>query len=280
LRQIKHTFRALIRVNAPAPAAADSARVITERGTTNMQLAGRTAFVTGGGQGIGEAIVRAFVAEGARVCIADVDAERAHALANDVGRGAIAVACNVAKREDVERAVVDAIARLGRIDILVNNAGIIRPAMLHKMTDEQWKAVLDVHLAGSFHCLQVVAPSMMSQRYGRIVNVTSTAGVQGTIGQINYSAAKAGIVGLTMSAARELAQYGITVNAVAPGAATPMTETIRTDPRFRDKYLARIPLGRWAEPAEIAPVFVFFASDAASYVTGQILAADGGLTIG
>jgi 3-oxoacyl-[acyl-carrier protein] reductase len=243
------------------------------------QLAGRTAFVTGGAQGIGAAIVRAFADEGAHVCVADVDGGRAQALANEVGRGAIGVAADVAKRDDVEHAVAGAIARLGRIDILVNNAGIIRPAMLHKMTDEQWNAVLDVHLAGAFHCLQAVAPSMMAQRFGRIVNVTSTAGVQGTIGQINYSAAKAGIVGLTMSAARELAQYGITVNAVAPGAATPMTETIRTDPRFRDKYLARIPLGRWAEPAEIAPVFVFFASDAASYVTGQILAADGGMTI-
>jgi 3-oxoacyl-[acyl-carrier protein] reductase len=247
--------------------------------TIEMQLAGRTAFVTGGAQGIGAAVVRAFAGAGARVCVADIDGERARALAGDVGGGAIGVACNVAKRDDVERAVAVAIARFARIDILVNNAGIIRPAMLHKMTDEEWNAVLDVHLAGSFHGLQAVAPAMMERRYGRIVNVTSTAGVQGTIGQINYSAAKAGIVGLTMSAARELAPYNITVNAVAPGAATPMTETIRTDSRFRDKYLARIPLGRWAEPAEIAPVFVFFASDAASYVTGQVLAADGGMTI-
>jgi 3-oxoacyl-[acyl-carrier protein] reductase len=244
-----------------------------------MQLAGRRAFVTGGGQGIGEAIVRAFAAEGARVCVADVDGERARTLARDVGRGTIAVACDVAKRADVEHAVADAIARLGHIDVLVNNAGIIRPAMLHKMTDAQWQAVLDVHLAGTFHCLQAVAPSMMERRYGRIINVTSTAGVQGTIGQINYSAAKAGIIGVTMSAARELAQYGSTVNAVAPGAPTPMTETISTDPRVSEEFLARIPLGRWAEPAEIAPVFVFFASDAASYVTGQVLAADGGMTI-
>ena len=244
-----------------------------------MQLAGRTAFVTGGGQGIGEAIARAFAAEGAHVCVADIDLARAQALAERLGDSAMAVECDVAKRESVDRAVAAATARVGPIDILVNNAGIIRPAMLHKMTDVQWQAVLDVHLAGTFHCLQAVAPSMMERRYGRVINVTSTAGVQGTIGQINYSAAKAGIVGLTMSAARELAQYGITVNAVAPGAATPMTETIRTDPRFRDKYLARIPLGRWAEPCEIAPVFVFFASDASCYVTGQVLAADGGMTI-
>ncbi len=247
-----------------------------------MQLDGRIALVTGAGQGIGEAVVRAFAAEGARVCIADVAGDRAQALAAELARDgvdAMGGRCDVASRSDVDALVAETTARFGRIDILVNNAGIIRPAMLHKMSAEQWEAVLGVHLTGSFNCLQAVAPGMMARRYGRIINVTSTAGVQGTIGQINYSAAKAGIVGMTMSAARELAQYGITVNAVAPGAATPMTETIRTDERFREKYLARIPLGRWAEPAEIARVFVFFASDAASYVTGQVLAADGGMTI-
>ena len=247
-----------------------------------MQLDGRIALVTGAGQGIGEAVVRAFAAEGARVCIADVMGDRARALAAELARDGVEAMggrCDVASRSEVDALVAETTARFGRIDILVNNAGIIRPAMLHKMSAEQWEAVLGVHLTGSFNCLQAVAPGMMARRYGRIINVTSTAGMQGTIGQINYSAAKAGIVGMTMSAARELAQYGITVNAVAPGAATPMTETIRTDERFREKYLARIPLGRWAEPAEIAPVFVFFASDAASYVTGQVLAADGGMTI-
>jgi 3-oxoacyl-[acyl-carrier protein] reductase len=247
-----------------------------------MQLAGRTAIVTGAAQGIGEAVVRAYAAEGARVCIADVAAELAHGLAQELARDgaeAMAVRCDVSDRTEVDAMVAAAVARFGRVDILVNNAGIIRPAMLHKMTAAQWDAVLGVHLTGSFNGLQAVAPAMIGQRYGRVINVTSTAGMLGTIGQINYSAAKAGIVGLTMSAARELAQYGITVNAIAPGAATPMTETIRTDERFRDKYLARIPLGRWAEPTEIAPVFVFFASDASSYVTGQVLAADGGMTI-
>ena len=247
-----------------------------------MRLAGRTALVTGAAQGIGEAVVRAFVREGATVVIADVAFDRATALAAELsaqGYGAMASRCDVADRTEVDATVADAHARFGRIDILVNNAGITRPAMLHKMSEGQWDQVVAVHLKGSFNCLQAVAPGMIERRAGRIINVTSVAGVLGTIGQINYSAAKAGIVGITMSAARELARYGITVNAVAPGAATPMTETIRTDSRLKDKYLARIPLGRWAEPAEVAPVFVFFASDDASYVTGQVLAADGGLSI-
>jgi 3-oxoacyl-[acyl-carrier protein] reductase len=247
-----------------------------------MQLRNRVALITGAAQGIGAAVARSFAAEGADVAVVDLAADRADTVAAELralGHDAIGIGCNVAKRADVDAAVAAAHARFGRIDILVNNAGIIRPAMLHKMTAAQWDEVLAVHLTGSFNCLQAVAPGMMERHYGRIVNVTSAAGVQGTIGQINYSAAKAGILGLTMSAAKELAKHGITVNAIAPGAATPMTETIRTDERFRERYLDRIPLGRWAEPAEIAPVFVFFASDASAYVTGQVLAADGGMTI-
>ena len=247
-----------------------------------MQLAGRNAIVTGAARGIGAAVARAYAREGAKVALVDQDGDGAAALAREIetaGGRAVGIACDVGRRDSVDAMAAEAARALGPIDILVNNAGIIRPAMLHKMTADQWNAVLAVHLTGSFNCLQAVVPSMIERRWGRIVNVTSAAGVLGTIGQINYSAAKAGILGLTMSAAKELAKHGIVVNAVAPGAATPMTETIRTDERFKDKYLERIPVGRWAEPDEIAPLFVFLASSGASYITGQIIAADGGMTI-
>lgn len=247
-----------------------------------MQLKDRVAIVTGAGQGIGASVAKAYAREGARVAVIDMNLDAANSVVHEIqaeAGQAMAVRCDVAEREQVQAMADQVQAKWGRVDILVNNAGITRTAMLHKMTAEQWNQVLAVHLTGSFNCLQAVVDGMMARRYGRIIYVTSAAGVLGTIGQINYSAAKAGVLGMTKSAAKELARYNITVNAIAPGAATPMTQTIRTDERFKEKYLERIPLGRWAEPEEIAPVFVFFASDAAAYVTGQILAADGGMTI-
>jgi 3-oxoacyl-[acyl-carrier protein] reductase len=247
-----------------------------------MQLKDKVAIVTGAGQGIGAGVARAYAREGARVAVIDLNIEAANRIEAEIiaaGGEAMSIACDVADRAQVEAMAAQVTAAWGRVDILVNNAGITRTAMLHKMTPDQWGQVIGVHLNGAFNCLQAVVGGMIERQYGRIIYVTSAAGVLGTIGQINYSAAKAGILGMTKSTAKELARYGITANAIAPGAATPMTETIRTDEKFKDKYLDRIPLGRWAEPEEVAPVFVFFASDASSYVTGQILAADGGMTI-
>ena len=247
-----------------------------------MLLKDKVAIVTGAGQGIGAALAQAYAREGAKVAVVDMNAEAADAVAAGIrqaGGEAKGFAGNVAERASVDRMAADVTAQWGRVDILVNNAGITRTAMLHKMTQEQWQQVIDVHMNGSFYCLQAVVNGMIERKSGRIINVTSTAGLLGTIGQINYSAAKAAIAGMTKSAAKELGRHGITVNAIAPGAATPMTEVIRTDDRFKDKYLERIPLGRWAEPHEVAPAFVFLASDWASCITGLILAVDGGLTI-
>ena len=247
-------------------------------------MATRTALVTGAMGGLGTAICKAFAKDGYKIVAAyhpeyDNKDEWLKEMAAAGVSGVVCVAGDVSKLEDCQRMVAEAEAQAGPVDILVNNAGITRTAMLHKMTAAQWDQVVAVHLTGAFNCLQAVVGGMIERKYGRIIYVTSAAGVLGTIGQINYSAAKAGILGMTKSTAKELARYNITANAIAPGAATPMTEVIRTDEKFKDKYLDRIPLGRWAEPEEIAPVFVFFASDASAYVTGQILAADGGMTI-
>jgi 3-oxoacyl-[acyl-carrier protein] reductase len=245
------------------------------------RLKDRIAVVTGGGRGIGRAICIGYAREGADVVInyasRDETAQEVAAQVRAMGRRAAVVKGNVAVKSDVDRIMQTAIDQFGRIDILVNNAGATRPAMLSKMTEEQWDDVLDMHLKGPFLCIQAASRVMAEQRCGKIINVTSVAGLVGTKGQINYSAAKGGIVALTKSAARELAGSGITVNVISLGIVnTEMTEKIRTDPKLRDVYAGRILLGRFGDVEEVVPAFVFFASEDSNYITGQLLCVDGG----
>ena len=245
------------------------------------KLEGKAAVVTGGGRGIGRAICLAFAKEGANVVVnyatRDQPALEVVDLIQKMGRKAVAVKGNVAVKADAERIIQAAAQNFGRVDILVNNAGATKPAMLTKMTEEQWNEVIDIHLKGPFLCTQLASKYMIENKYGRIINVTSVAGLVGTKGQINYSSAKGGVIALTKSAARELADYGITVNVILLGiVATEMTEKIRTDPKLQEIYLRRILLNRFADTEEIVPAFVFFASDDSRYITGQLLCVDGG----
>ena len=242
------------------------------------ELEGRVALVTGGASGIGLACARELSRRGARVAVADADAVRLRRLARHFGAANL-YAIDVADPAAVRRAVADLTRRGRRLDILVLAAGICRDAVLWKMTDEAWSRVIDVDLSGAAHVLRAAAPALRRQRRGRVVLISSINGRRGKFGQSNYAAAKAGLLGLARSAARELAGSGVTVNVVEPGfTTTPMTAGLPS--RIRRRALAETPLGRAGRPEDIAAAVAFFASPAASHITGQSLAVDGGQAMG
>jgi 3-oxoacyl-[acyl-carrier protein] reductase len=251
-----------------------------------VSLQGRTIVVTGAGQGIGKGLVELSIELGANVVAVDLNAETLKATVAPLPQGRVlAVQGSVADPKVADTAVADALAKFGAVHGLVNNAGIIRPAMIEKMTDQQWQDVIDVHLTGSFYWMRAVGKHMVERAKGgdksggSVVNISSDAGRKGSIGQINYAAAKAGMLGMTMTAAREWGRYNIRTNSICFGVVeTPMTEVVRGE-KFRDGMLAQIPMGRWSTPEEVVKSVCFLLSDGASYITGQHLGVNGGFHI-
>jgi 3-oxoacyl-[acyl-carrier protein] reductase len=253
-----------------------------------MRLEDRVALITGGAAGIGKATAKRFIEEGAKVVICDVDAEAGAAAVEELGPNAEFYQVNVMDRQAVGAWVDNVVAKYGRVDVLVNNAGIVRDNQLVKVKDgelvkqmpeAEFDLVVGVNLKGVFNCTQAVAPTMIRQGSGVILNATSIVGLDGNFGQTNYVATKAGVIGMTKVWAREMGRYGVRVNAVAPGFTA--TEILISMPdKVLDGMRARTPLGRLGETRDIANAYLFLASDEASFITGTVLRVDGGIVVG
>jgi len=243
----------------------------------NLELNDKAIVVTGAARGIGRTIALEFAREGANVVINDIgDGTPVAEEIGKMGRKAMFLEANISDKEEAEQLINKTVESFGRIDVLVNNAGITRDALIHKMSEENWNNVINVNLKGTFNCSKAAAKFMKEQKYGRMINISSVVGQRGNVGQVNYAASKAGIIGLTKALALELARYGdITVNVVSPGWVN--TEMARAVPeKILQRVIEAIPFHRLAEPEEVAHLVVFLASDKARYITGQVVAVNGG----
>lgn len=245
-----------------------------------MLLKEKVAIITGGARGIGKEIALTFAREGANIVIADINIQDLVQTEKDISSSGTAVltnSCDVTDFLQVEQMIDKTLDKFGKIDILINNAGIVADALLVRMKEEDWDRVLAVNLKGAFNCIRAVSKVMLKQKRGSILNISSIIGLRGNVGQANYAASKAGLIGLTKSAARELAPRGINVNAIAPGfIQTEMTATLSE--QARAKILETIPLKRFGQPCDVAKLAAFLVSEGAGYITGQVICIDGGMT--
>src|SRR5512139_1625511 len=248
-------------------------------GEEALKLAGKVALVTGAAQGIGKAVALLLARNGADIVVSDINLEKAEETAKEVqalGRKALATKVDVARLGDVEKMVEAILAQFGKVDILINHAGIARDKLILRMTEEDWDAVLNINLKGTFNCTKAVVRHMSKQRSGKIVNIASVVGEMGNAGQGNYAASKAGVIGFTKTIAREFAQRGINVNAIAPGyIETPMTDALPDKAKEELKRL--IPLDRLGRPEDVAEAVLFLVSEASGYITGNVLKVNGGI---